>query len=72
MIYNAIRDIMMQREQALKTYLSEVFQKEESLCLQKLEQIEVAVAEMNQFDSELTKASEESDIELLRKFQERK
>ena len=72
MIYNAIRDIMMQREQALKTYLSEVFQKEESLCLQKLEQIEVAVAEMNQFDSELTKAAEESDIELLRKFQERK
>ena len=52
--------------------MSELFQKEEALCLQKLDQIEEVVADINQFDTELAKASEESDIELLRKFQDRK
>ena len=42
------------------------------MCLQKLDQIEEVVADINQFDTELTKASEESDIELLRKFQDRR
>jgi hypothetical protein len=30
LLYNAIRDMLIQREQALKTYISEVYQKEEA------------------------------------------
>ena len=63
---------MMQREQALKTYISELFQREEDLCEQKISQIEDFVISINEVDSELSKATTESDIELLRKFADRK
>ena len=36
LLYNAIRDMLIQREQALKTYLSEVYSREESLCKAKI------------------------------------
>ena len=52
--------------------MSELFQKEEDLCLEKLDQIDEVVTMINQFDTELTKASEESDIELLRRSEDRK
>ena len=52
-LYNHIRDLLMQREQALKTHISEIFQKEEDQCLQKLSQIEEVTSQMNQFDAQL-------------------
>ena len=44
MLYNAIRDMLIQREQALKTHISEVYQKEEGMCEEKVSQIDEALA----------------------------
>ena len=62
----------MQREQALKTYISEVYQKEESQCEAKINQIETALSSIEEFDENLLLAFEESEIDLLRRFNERK
>ena len=71
-LYNAIRDMLIQREQALKTYISEVYQKEEAQCDSKIIQIDDAIGSIEDFDDNLSAALEENDIDLLRKFSERK
>ena len=72
LLYNAIRDMLIQREQALKTHISEVYQREEAQCKIKITQIEEAMVVIEDYDDGLTLALEEGDIELLRRFNERK
>ena len=71
-LYNAIRDMLIQREQALKTYISEVYQKEEQACEMKIQQIEEGLTAIEDFDDGISEALEENDIELLKRFSERK
>ena len=35
-LYTTIRDLLIQREQSLKTYIAEVFLKEEQACLNRV------------------------------------
>lgn len=71
-LYNGIRDMLIQREQALKTYISEVYQKEEASCETKISTIEDALANIEDYEENIAMALEESEIDLLRKFNERK
>ena len=64
--------MLMQREQALKTYISEVYQKEENQCEAKIDQIEQALGSIEEYDDNITAALEENDIDLLRRYSERK
>ena len=71
-LYNAIRDMLIQREQALKTFISEVQEKEESACLAKIAQIDESLAGIEDYDESIATALEEGEIEMLRRFNERK
>ena len=39
LLYNHMRDILMEREEALKTYISEILRREEEACGVKINQI---------------------------------
>ena len=71
-LYNAIRDMLIQREQALKTFISEVYEREEQACHAKLVSIDEALRNIADYEDNIALAMEETDIELLRRFNERK
>ena len=56
----------------MKTYISEVYQKEETQCQVKIEQIEQALGIIDEYDDNLAGALEENDIDLLKRYSERK
>ena len=64
--------MLIQREQALKTYISEVFQKEEGQCEAKIAQIDEVLGSIEDYEDGLAQALEEGDIDMLKKFSERK
>ena len=64
--------MLIQREQALKTYISEVYQKEEAQCKLKIAQIEQAMSMIEDFEDSISLALGEGDIDMLRRFNERK
>ena len=71
-LYNAIRDLLMQREQALKTFISEVQEREESSCQAKIAQIDDSLANIEEYEENLAIAFNECEIDLLRRYNERK
>ena len=71
-LYNAIRDLLIQREQALKTFIAEVQEREEDHCQAKISQIDEALANIEDYEENIAIALEESEIDLLRRFNERK
>ena len=71
-LYNAIRDLLMQREQALKTFIAEVQDREEAQCQNKIAQIDDALDRIQDHEENLAMALEEQEIDLLKRFNERK
>ena len=56
----------------MKTYISEVYQKEETQCEVKIGQIEQALGSIDEYEESIAGALEENDIDLLRRYSERK
>ena len=56
----------------MKTYISEVYQKEETQCQVKISQIEQALGTIDEYEDNLAGALDDNDIDLLRRYSERK
>lgn len=70
-IYNFVRELLLEREQALKRQISENLQREEQESSTKLQEITDFMSKVNQLKQELLSQNSESEIELLNKARQR-
>ena len=71
LIYNFIRDLIMEREQALKKQISDNLQKEERECKMKLQENNEFLEKILELKKEQLLLQGESDLEILSKARER-
>jgi len=71
-LYNEVREMLIQRELALKTYISEVYEREAAQCSTKIGQIDDALENIEDYVENIAMALQEGEIDLLRRFNERK
>jgi len=72
LLYNEVREMLIQRELALKTYISEVYEREAAQCSTKIGQIDDALENIEDYVENIAMALQEGEIDLLRRFNERK
>ena len=71
-LYNLMRETLLQREHALKRFISEYLVKEETQCTDKCQQIQGLLAMLSDFSESLEITNEETDIQILQRQLDRK